>query len=294
MRNAEPESIDAPLQTTAPHEWLVATGLVLSLVLVLAWSTLGRIEVNLRTEGVLVQPGERIRIVSAAPGRVLEMLVRPGAEVAAGAPVARLAPAGLEMRLRVAAAREALLADLVDESGAGAGPALVAALAGARAERIELVALETTGSTVVSTGAGEITALRVAVGDAVDAGAAISELRLHATGPLEAIAFLAAGQAQEVRPGMAARVLVAPAAGAEPRALRGEVVSVTERGTLPWWLNATTLGEQWSSARRGRLVRISIAGGEVLRFDDLQPVRIEILLERVAPLTLLGAPRGET
>ena len=73
-RRAEREAIDARLQVTAPHEWLLVSGLGVVLVALLAYGLIGRAERSLSVETVLVQPGERVDVVAGVTGVVVDVL----------------------------------------------------------------------------------------------------------------------------------------------------------------------------------------------------------------------------
>ena len=284
----EAEPIDAPLRVTAPHEWAVAGGLLLLVVLAVAWGVFGRVAVNVTADGVLVRPGERRAIVSAVSGLVTDVLVEAGDVVAADALVAVIEPAGVDARLRVAATTEALLADLIAESDAAVGAALREALVRARAEHLELTALQAAGSTIVSSRAGQITATHVEVGDVVDAGTAVADVRHDSAGPVTAMAVLPARQAREVQAGMTARVRMERADGGEAPVLAGTVTTVSAAGRLPAWLRAAPLP---AGDGRGLLIEVAVDGREAFPVHDFQPCRLEIVLRRVAPLALLRSPQ---
>ena len=285
-RQGEQEPIDAPLRVTAPHEWVIATGLALALAVALAWGVLGRVPLSLQVDGAVVQPGDRGVVATAAAGRILDLLVEPGDSVAADAPVARLERADGEMRLRLARAAEASLASAADQS-ANVGPVLHAAIEAARVELLQIAALQGSGGAVVTPRAGEISAVQVDVGEAVAAGAPIVDIRYHRPGPVTAVALLDARQAARVRPGMPVRLRYDSAEGAaEP--LQGAVLSVSEPRTLPRWLEAAPIAAASARAPRVRLVTVSVEGAAARGLRDLAPIRIEIVLDRIAPLRLLG------
>ena len=93
-RRAEREAIDARLQVTAPHEWLLVSGLGVVLVALLAYGLIGRAERSLSVETVLVQPGERVDVVAGVTGVVVDVLAEVGATVARGQSIARVQVAG--------------------------------------------------------------------------------------------------------------------------------------------------------------------------------------------------------
>ena len=246
------------------------------------WGIFARVETNLTAAAVLVRPGERSTIVSAVPGSITDVLVKPGDVVAPGAHIATVAPAGLDMRLRIARAAEERLADLLDRPGAAAEATLRVALAQAQAERVELTALATAGSAIVSSRAGTITAIPV-----------IAAIRFAAAGPVTAAAFLSTDPARAVQPGMAARLRLERADRRGQMLVAGAVLTVAERGRLPAWLRGTPLAPSGTSGGGGgHLVTFSLQQTEAaLPAGDLWPGRLEIVLQRVAPLALLTTAR---
>ena len=68
-RRSEREAVDARLQVTAPHEWLLLSGLAVALLALLAYGLLGRAERSLMIEAVVIQPGERVDVVVGGIGR---------------------------------------------------------------------------------------------------------------------------------------------------------------------------------------------------------------------------------
>ena len=290
-RRDEQESIDAVPRVTAPHEWAIVAGLFVLVIVALVWAIFGRVEVSSTVDGVLVRPGERSIIVSALPGTVTDVLAEPGQAVAAGAPVVTLELAGLDLQIRIARTTEELLADLLDRV-AETTPALQASLAQATAARLELTALRTAGSVIVSPRSGALTVLHVAAGDTVQAGTTIADLRSDAAGPVTAVTLVSAEQARDVRPGMAARILFERAG--EQHALPAEVTTVAEPGRPPAWLRDVPFAEPWAHGEAGGvLVTFALAAPqEALAVDDLWPCRVEIVQQRVAPLSLLAAGSG--
>ena len=101
-RRARPEPLDARLQVTAPHEWMVLAGIGLSLLLFLAWAAFGSVERRLSVEAVLVRPGERHAVTSPVSGTVVETAAAVGDALEAGQTIARVRPPEAERQARVA------------------------------------------------------------------------------------------------------------------------------------------------------------------------------------------------
>ena len=95
-RRAEREAVDARLQVTAPHEWLVVSGLGVALLVLLAYGVLGQAERSLTVDAVLVQPGERVDVVAGVSGVVASVFAKAGDAVKAGQVIARVRQAGGE------------------------------------------------------------------------------------------------------------------------------------------------------------------------------------------------------
>lgn len=284
----EQEAIDALLRITAPHEWIIAAGLATLLVACLAWGVLGRIELTLQVDGMLAKAGERGVIVSTVAGRVLDLPVKPGEAVPADAVIASMEPAALEMRARLAAAREAALASAARQHGEN-DPTLQAALQAARVERLELDAFGKWGSQVVSARQAEISALLVGVGETVEAGTPLAQVRFAGPGPPEAVVFLDLQQAQDLQPGMTASIHYQPTESEAVGVLQGKLRTVSAPRLLPAWLTVALVGATVSDERLGRLARFSIVGPIPSQFSDLTPARLEISLGRLSPLELLGS-----
>ena len=93
-RRARPEPLDARLQVTAPHEWMVLAGIGLSLLLFLVWAAFGSVERRLSVEAVLVRPGERHAVTSPVSGTVVETAAAVGDAPRGGADDRPRPPAG--------------------------------------------------------------------------------------------------------------------------------------------------------------------------------------------------------
>src|SRR6185295_7893317 len=82
------------------------------LAAVLAWSVLGSVPTRVTGQGIMVDDGEGAYAVQpVTSGPILEILVKRGAQVAAGAMIARIEQASLEAQLGGATARAAILQD---------------------------------------------------------------------------------------------------------------------------------------------------------------------------------------
>ena len=208
-RRAEREAIDARLQVTAPHEWLLVSGLGVVLVALAAYGLIGRVERSLSVEAVLVQPGERVAVVAGLPGVVADVLSEVGDTVEQGQSIARVrAP-------------------------------VLRALAAPRSETAQRGADDFTTRDMLTTHDiaaphdGELVTLALAAGQRVAAGDLAARIRTASAGPVEAIAFVTRDQALQLAPGMQAQMrLVVPGTGA-PQALPARVERVSPRVAPP-------------------------------------------------------------
>ena len=202
-QRAEREAIDATLQVTAPHEWLLVSGLGVALAVLLAYGLVGRVERSLSVEAVLAHPGERVDVVAGVAGVVADVLSEVGDTVARGQSIARVqAP-------------------------------LLRPLAAPRSETAQRGAANLTTQDIVAPHDGELVTLALAAGQRVGAGELAARIRRASVGRVEAIGFVTREEAMRLAPGMQAQLrLVAPGAGA-PRILPARVERVSPRVVPP-------------------------------------------------------------
>ena len=228
-RRAEREAIDARLQVTAPHEWLLVSGLGVVLVALLAYGLVGRAERSLSVETVLVQPGERFDVVAGASGVVVDVLAEVGDAVARGQSIARVQAPDLR------------------------------ALATPRPATAQGGTARFTTQDIVAPQDGELVALAVAAGRRVAAGELAARVRAASAGPVEAIGFLTREQAMRLAPGMQAQVRLAVAGAGAPRILPARVERISPRVVSPPpWL--TELGLE--PPGRAHLLRATLTDPE--------------------------------
>ena len=288
VRNAQPEPLDDLLRVTAPREWLLLGGLAASLLVAVVWGALASVERTLASDGMFVRPGDRHAVTSAVSGVVTEVMAEAGDRVEAGQVIARLKQPDLAWRLRVARARVALLEELAERRGNRDGRWMDAELAAARAEMIELAAIEAEGETIVSSHAGEVAASSLATGQAVSAGEPVVEIRAGAAGRApEAIMLVTPEQGRRIEVGMKARVAFPDRSGS--RVFPATVVALSSRpAALPVRLSRLGLASDRESDAAGRIVRLALNGeGEYVEAPDGAACRVEIILARSSPLGLL-------
>ncbi len=236
-RRARQEAIDARLQVTAPHEWLLVSGLGVALVALLAYGLIGRAERSLSVETVLVQPGERVDVVAGASGVVVDVLSEVGDTVAQGQSIARVqTPEAERWDAILHRLRESL-----ENTGAPPGPAAaegLRALVAPRSGTAQRGPGNFTTQDIVAPHDGELVTLALAAGRRVAAGELAARIRTASVGPVEAIGFVTREEAMQLAPGMQAQVrLVVPGAGA-PRVLPARVERVSPRvvPAAPWMI----------------------------------------------------------
>ena len=293
IRNAQPEPLDDLVRVTAPREWLLLVGLAASLLVAVAWCALATVEVKQSSDAVLVQPGDRHTVASVVSGVITEVAVRVGDRVEAGRIVARLKLPELGWRLRVARARVVLLEERAERLGTPTGDWLNAELAAARAELLELAAIEAAGEAIVSPYAGTITGHRLFRGQAVTAGDTVLEVVAGAGLPPEVVTLLAPEQAQRIEAGMKARVFISN--GPASPALPATVVEVSRRSeALPAWMLGLGLAPSREAGAARRIVRLALDRVEAIRTPDGAPCRVEVILARTTPFGLLVPSLGST
>ena len=260
-RRARREAIDARLQVTAPHEWLLVSGLGVAMVALAAYGLLGRVERSLSVQTVLVLPGERSDVVAAVSGVVVEVLSEVGDTVAAGQPIARVRPAEAG-QWEVVVRR---LLESMENADVPPGAAIesLRLLDAARSETARRGADSFTTQDIVTPHGGELVTLALAAGQRVAAGELAGRIRAASAGPPEALGFVTRDEAMRLAPGMQAQVrLAVPGAGA-PRVLPARVADVSPRVVPPPpWL--TELGLE--PPARSHLLRAT------LEYPEPQPV----------------------
>ena len=195
-RRSEREAVDARLQVTAPHEWLLVSGLGVALLVLLAYGLLGRAERSLMIETVLVQPGERVDVVAGVAGVVVEVLAEIGDTVTPGQAIARVQT--VEAGQRVAG-------NLATQD-------------------------------IVASHDGELVTLALAAGRRVAVGELAARIRGESAGPVEALGFITREDAMRLAPNMQAQVLLAVPGTGLPQLLLARVEEVSARvvSTPPW------------------------------------------------------------
>ena len=230
---ARQEAIDARLQVTAPHEWLLVSGLGVALVLLLAYGLLGRVERSLSIETVLVRPGERIDVVAGVSGVVVDVLSEVGDTVTPGQSIARvLTPEAERWGAVLQRLRESMeSADAPQDTALAEN--LRALLAAARSETAQPGAGGFTTEDVTTSHGGELVTLALAAGRRIAAGELAARIRAASAGPLEALGFVTREEAMRLAPGMQAQVRLAVPGTGVPQVLPARVEEVSPRIVPP-------------------------------------------------------------
>jgi len=283
-RRGRQEPLDDRLQITAPHEWLIVVGLCVMVLALMAFSVFGRVERTMSVEAALVLPGERHYLVAPASGTVENVLVKVTDTVAPGQPVAHIRPSdaqhwesvivgvinGLEKGDQL---EEDTLTELLQAL-------LVAGSTASSSAQIE----------VISPYGGEVVALNLTPGKAVDAGASVGLVRAASTSGPEVVALVAPSEAATLSAGMEARVSFGVPDDGGRQVFQGRVTEVSARpGTSPKWLADHGL----AIPQQAHLLRVVLAGNEpdVLPADGAA-ASLRIVLGRESLVSLLASGSG--
>jgi len=90
-RLSSPERLDVLTEVTTSLGWLALTSLGLLILMVLVWGWAGSIPVTVKGEGMLVNRGGVLNVVSLGAGQVTEIFVKPNDMVQAGQAFAHIA-----------------------------------------------------------------------------------------------------------------------------------------------------------------------------------------------------------
>ena len=283
-RYFQPESLDDRAELTARREWMVLAALGLALAAIALWGAFASVERTVGIDGVLVLAGERHSIRSGSPGVVTDIESPAGERVATGQTVVRTDAVGFEQLTRLADESSRLLEREVENSTqAGRDEALrLLDRAQTLLERLEALRVE---NEVVSPGTGLITAILVAPGQVIPAGAPVAEIVFGDADRLEAVAFLPREDARRIDAGMTARVMAETSEGAKTFPARlAEFTPHPEQP--PGWI--ARMHSETAVPERGVAIRLTFPPSlELEAIQDGTPCRIEIVIERVAPFTLL-------
>ena len=274
-RRGQTEPLDGLLRVTAPHEWVILVGLGLALLGVAAWVLFGSVERSAAADCVLARPGERYAVNSEISGNVIDVLVDAGDAVEAGQPIVRISTPELSRHVALARARVSTL-----EARADTTPD---ALALARAELLELEALQTSREFITSPYTGEITGHTLAPGQTIAAGSKVAVVRDSAQPGLEAVTLMLPERGRRLDAGMEAQVRTSASNGGA-QTLAAEVRDISPRPiSPPGWL--TELG--LPAPERGYLVHLALRDAPAPSAADGDSCSVRIVLRRDSPARLL-------
>ena len=278
------QRLDHLLTVTAPHERTILAGLVVLVLLLLAWAVFGRLAHHVAIDGILVKPGSRFEVLSAEQGHLLEVLVLPGDRIEAGDPVARQTAPELERETRALRDRLELLEQEADAAGEG-NTVLESQVDAARVALLRTEALRSSRELIVSHVAGEVMAVPAMQGEYLVSGrsvALIRDLPGQQDVPVQAVLRVEPRLARRIEPGMQASVEI-EVPDADPLVIGGEVVSV-EDGPLPDWLAGL------APATGNLLSRIDVVLLEVpeIALEDGTACRVRVRIGQTRPLALFA------
>ena len=283
-RRGRQEPLDDRLQITAPHEWLIVAGLCVMVLALMAFSVFGRVERTMSLEAALVLPGERHYLVAPASGTVEAVFVEATDTVAPGQPITHIRPSDAQHL-------ESVIVGIL--SGLEKGGRLE------EETRIELLqalivggpsASSTAQIEVASQYGGEVVALDLAPGQAVNAGASVGLVRAASTSRPEVVAFISPGDAAKLSAGMEARVTLGGPGDGGWHVLQGQVAGISARPrTPPTWL----VDQGLAIPEQAHLLRVVLAGNEpdVLPADGAA-ASLRIVLGRESLVSLLASGSG--
>lgn len=283
VRRQRQEPLDDLLKITAPHEWLLVVGLGMMLAALLVYGVVGRVDLSLSYDAVLVHPGERHAVFAPVSGTVVAVLAEAGDTVKPGQAIARVQTTA-DQQMESASLR---LNKLLREEDRPAN--------NASTELLRLLLFVTNagsgvggGGEVVSLIGGEVMRLDVMLGQPVTAGSPVALVRTPAPGPLEALAFASPHDAVHLAVGMEARVRIA-AANPDEGLFPARVVAISERPvTPPEWLTALGLRPPEGT----HLLRVSLSDDDPgPAVADGTPVSLRVVLGRRSIIGLLAPGR---
>ena len=289
-RRARRETVDARLQVTAPHEWLLVSGLGVALVVLLAYGLLGRAERSLSIETVLVRPGERIDVVAGVSGVVVDVLSEVGDTVTPGQPIARVrTPEAERWGAVLRRLRESLeSADAPQDTAAAEN--LRALLAAARSVTAQRGADGFMTEDITTPRSGELVTLALAAGQRIAAGEFAARVRAVSAGPVEALGFVTRDEAMRLAAGMQAQVRLAVPGTGVPQVLPARVEDVSPRVVPPpRWLTEFGL----EPPARSHLLRATLMDPDPLPVIDGASGTLRIVLGQRSFASLLFGSDGD-
>ena len=259
-KRAQGEAVDARLQVTAPHEWLLVSAIGVAFLALLSYGLFGEVETSLSVEAVVVKPGERVDLVAHASGVVTEVFAGVGDTLVEGAPIARV-------RLSGAANRAANFnADGLDrrEQPDPADPTTREADTSATYD-------------IVAPRDGELAMRALVAGQRIEAAELVARVRAASDGPPEVLAFVSPEDTLRLSPNMPAGLRVAVPGEGRFRILPTRIEQVSPRAdALPAWLGELGL----DPPAHARLLRASLTDPQPVAIFDGTRGTLRIVLDR--------------
>lgn len=262
-RRAQREKVDARLQVTAPHEWLLVSGIGIAFLALLAFGAFGQVETSLSVDSVVVQSGERVDVVVDVPGVVAEVFRGIGDTLAEGESIARVRPArGTHSDTGLPDPRKHGEPSGRPAREAGAYPTY----------------------DIVAPRGGEVATLAMAAGQRVEATELVARIRAVTGGPPQVLAFVTDEDALRLSPGMPARVRLAVPGEGRFLVLPARIEDVSLRARhLPAWMGELGL----DPPRRAHLLRATLTDSDRQAIPDGTRGTLRIVLGHRSFVSLL-------
>jgi HlyD family secretion protein len=130
-RLSTPDRLDQGLAIVGSAGWVLLGSLVAFIVGGVIWAATIQVPITISGSGIFLEPGGMLEVTSGGRGRLVSFTVTPGAEIAAGAEIARLDQSDLQAQLVTAQAElhdlQAERAQIIEFQGRK-GPMLAAAI----------------------------------------------------------------------------------------------------------------------------------------------------------------------
>ena len=285
QRRGRQEPLDDLLQVTAPHEWLIVSGLGLMVVALIVYSIFARVERTAFYDAVVVLTGERHDLVAPVNGRVVDVMVEETDTLAEGQPVAYVQANG--GRYRQSVVQEFINA--LEESRQLEEGRRTELLQGLFAAALSMESAPV--APIISPGGGVVVSLDLELGQAVAAGSLVGQIRTEAAGQPEVLAYVSPDDAASLSTGMTAQVNVERQGAGAIEAFQGRVTHVSPVETNPpLWLS----GQGMAIPRQPHELRVALTDGRPgLPMTDGAKASLRVVLghESLASLVVLG--RGD-
>ncbi len=290
LRQSELDPLDDATKITAPHEWIILTGVVITLFAIIVWLTFGSVERSLSAQGLIVDAGERHTVLSHTVGTVSEVPVQVNSTLAAGDPIARILSSRSDNRLDALWTRVDMLERELERDGpdtmAPTDPESTLPTPADETDQTE----DLTRGTITSPLSGTVATLHVTVGQALSVGSPIADLRTGQIDRQEVVTFLPFTEARKLKPEMNARIIVDDFHG--KKSISAKVASVSPNSSTPpfWFSRNLAAGNNiMGAAVPQHMVRLIIHQEGDVPLPDSTPCLIEVVMEAASPLTLLAS-----